>query len=86
MIKLTNADDLHVMLPIYSEIISHTIKRVKADLFRFYTIHVIIGSNYEEFIIYEDDPRYQQIDEHLGPENPFKGDNYEELSRTNQAS
>lgn len=87
IVKLKNPDELALMLPIYSEIISHTVKRIKKDIFRFYTIHIIIGSNYEEFTIYEDDPRYQQIDDHLGSENPFKGEHHDRIfTRTNQTN
>ena len=69
---IKDPDFYMLQLPISCKIVSHTTKLIGNKVISLYIVCIVIYNTSEEFIIYDNDPRYKLIDDYLGNKNIFK--------------
>lgn len=72
--KLPNdtTEHLNLMLPFLVKVTSMSRKVVDGYFIKYYTVRLEFRNITAEFDIYEDDPRYETIEQHLKGKNIFK--------------
>ena len=72
-------EHLNLMLPFLVKVTAMSTKIIDGYRIKYYTVRLDFRNITAEFDIYQDDPRYQSIEQHLKDKNIFKEENNDQV-------